>query len=69
MNIGPVHKKDVMKTSVMLERDNQYVIHVQEMYSTILNFNMYMCILCTCLYSCLTCGDFLPLTNVHGSVE
>ena len=42
MNIGPVHKKDVMKTSVMLERDNQYVIHVQEMYSTILNFNTYM---------------------------
>ena len=40
MNIGPVHKKDVMKTSVMLERDNQYVI--QEMYSTILNFNTYM---------------------------
>lgn len=31
MNIGPVHKKDVMKTSVMLERDNQLVI--QEMYS------------------------------------
>ena len=33
VNIGPVHKKDVMKASVMLERDNQYVDK--------LNFDMY----------------------------
>lgn len=26
INIGPVHKKDVMKASVMLEHDPQYVI-------------------------------------------
>ena len=25
VNIGPVHKKDVMKASAMLERDNQCV--------------------------------------------
>jgi translation initiation factor 5B len=26
VNIGPVHKRDVMKTSVMLERDNQWAV-------------------------------------------
>lgn len=26
INIGPVHKKDVMKASAMLEHDPQYVI-------------------------------------------
>ena len=26
MNIGPIHKKDIMKASAMLEHDDQYVI-------------------------------------------
>jgi translation initiation factor IF-2 len=26
VNIGPIHKKDIMKASTMLEHDDQYVI-------------------------------------------